>query len=193
MVCNWLFLCFCRWLTTCPLYANPLIGDIYFKRWLAFKFDLTKMFLSLLFISCIYSWNILISQYLVPYLPCFTSQIVLYFTKNHRTPLLLARSLNSFYRYIDGLVQDCSNGPFARYVKLRVTHAPGMPGMFSPSSRVSDPDMQHGTCVTHVPWCMPESLTSDFLWSRWRGKTFPAFPVHAHPQWASYKRPIPVR
>ena len=26
------------------------------------------------------------------------------------------------------------------------------------------------TCVTHVPWCMPGSLTSDFLWSRWRGK-----------------------
>ena len=24
---------------------------------------------------------------------------------------------------------------------------------------VSDPDMHHGTCVTHVPWCMSESLT----------------------------------
>ena len=32
------------------------------------------------------------------------------------------------------------------------------------------PDMHHGTCVTRVPWCMPISLTSDFLWSRWRGK-----------------------
>ena len=28
--------------------------------------------------------------------------------------------------------------------------------------------MHHGTCVTHVPWCMPGSLTSGFLWSRWR-------------------------
>ena len=36
--------------------------------------------------------------------------------------------------------------------------------------RVSSPDMHHGTCVTHVPWCMPGSLTSGFLWSRWRGK-----------------------
>ena len=36
--------------------------------------------------------------------------------------------------------------------------------------RVSDPDMHHGTCVTLVPWCMPGSLTSGFLWSRWRGK-----------------------
>ena len=34
----------------------------------------------------------------------------------------------------------------------------------------SDPDMHHGTCVTHVPWCMPGSLTSNFLWGQWRGK-----------------------
>ena len=30
----------------------------------------------------------------------------------------------------------------------------------------SDPDMSHGTCVTHVPWCMTWLLTSGFLWSR---------------------------
>ena len=40
-----------------------------------------------------------------------------------------------------------------------------------PDTAVSDPDMHHGTCVTHVPCCMPGSLTSDFLWSRWRGKS----------------------
>ena len=40
----------------------------------------------------------------------------------------------------------------------------------SPPPRVSDPDMHHGTCVTHVPWSMSGSLTSGFLWSRWRGK-----------------------
>ena len=34
----------------------------------------------------------------------------------------------------------------------------------------SDPDMHHSTCLTHVPWCMPGSLTSGFLCSRWRGK-----------------------
>ena len=61
------------------------------------------------------------------------------------------------------------NVPLARYVKLRFAHAPGMPGTFSPPARASDPDMHHGTCVTHVPWCMPGSLTSGFLWSRWRG------------------------
>ena len=63
--------------------------------------------------------------------------------------------------------------------KIAGAHAPGMPGTFSPSPQVSDPDMHHGTCVTHVPWCMPGSLTSSFLWNRRRGKTFPAFPAHA--------------
>ena len=62
------------------------------------------------------------------------------------------------------------HGPLARYVKLLVVHAPGMPGTFSPPPRVSDTCMHHGTCVTHVPWCMPGSLTGGFLWSRWRGK-----------------------
>ena len=62
------------------------------------------------------------------------------------------------------------HGPLARYANLRVAHALGMPGTFSPPPRVSDPYMHHGTCVTHVPGCMPGSLTSGFLWSRWRGK-----------------------
>ena len=65
--------------------------------------------------------------------------------------------------------------------KIGGAHAPGMPGTCSPSPQVSDPDMHHGTCVTHVPWCMPGSLTSGFLWNRRRGKTFPAFPAHAQP------------
>ena len=62
------------------------------------------------------------------------------------------------------------HGPLTRYVKLRITHAPGRPGTFSPPPRVSDPDMHHSTCVTHVPLCTLGSLTSGFFWSRWRGK-----------------------
>ena len=62
------------------------------------------------------------------------------------------------------------HGPLTRYVKLRVAHATGMPGTPSPPPQVSDPNMHHGTCVTHVPYCMPGSLTSGFLWSRWCGK-----------------------
>ena len=65
--------------------------------------------------------------------------------------------------------------------KIAGAHAPGMAGRCSAPLRVSNPDMHHGTCVTHVPWCTPGSLTSGFLWSRRRGKTFPAFPAHAQP------------
>ena len=58
----------------------------------------------------------------------------------------------------------------ARYVKLRAVHAQGMTETFSPPPRVCDPTMHHGTCVTHVPWCMPGTVTSGFVWNRWRGK-----------------------
>ena len=60
--------------------------------------------------------------------------------------------------------------------KIAGAHAPGIPGTFSPPQQVSDPDMHHGTCVTHVPWCMPGSLTSGFLWNRRRGKNVPGIP-----------------
>ena len=75
-----------------------------------------------------------------------------------------------FIRTIHQLLMCVYHGLLARYVKLRVVHVPGMLGTFSPAARVSDPDMYHGTCVTHVPWCMPGSLISSFLWSRWRRK-----------------------
>ena len=76
--------------------------------------------------------------------------------------------------------------------KIPGAHAPGMPRRFSQLPQVSDPDMHHGTCVTHVPWCMSGSLTSGFLWNRRRGKTFPAFPAHAQPAifYVSGKRPM---
>ena len=55
-----------------------------------------------------------------------------------------------------------SHGPLTRYVKLRVAHAPGMPGTISPpltsKETASYPGMHHGTCFTHVPWCMSGSL-----------------------------------
>ena len=83
------------------------------------------------------------------------------------------------------------HGPLARYVKLRVAHAPGMPGTFSPPPRVGDPDMHHGTSVTYVPWCMPGSLTSGFLWSWWRGKRYRHSRRMHNPQfYVSGKRPM---
>ena len=82
-------------------------------------------------------------------------------------------------------------GPLTRYAKLRVAHAPGMPGTFSPPPLVSYPDKHYGTCLTHVPWCMPGSLTSGFLWSRWRGKRFQHSRRMRTPQFCvSGKRPM---
>ena len=46
----------------------------------------------------------------------------------------------------------------------------GDAGNVSPPPRVSALNVHHGTCVTHVPGCMPGSLSSSILWSRWRGK-----------------------
>ena len=51
-----------------------------------------------------------------------------------------------------------------------------MPGTFSPSPWVSDPDMHHGTCVMHariVNWRFPLKSVA--------GKRFPAFPAHVQP------------
>ena len=62
------------------------------------------------------------------------------------------------------------HGPLIICVKLWVVHAPAMSGTFSSSPRVSDPDMHHGMCVTHMPWCMLGSLTSNFFWVHWLGK-----------------------
>ena len=65
---------------------------------------------------------------------------------------------------------EANHGPLIRYVKLQVALSPGMPGTFSPPPRVSDPNIYRGTYVLYVPWCMPGTPTSAFLWSWWRGK-----------------------
>ena len=46
-----------------------------------------------------------------------------------------------------------SHGPLARYIKLWVVYAPGMPGTFSPPPRVSD-HVRHARAVVHagVAW-----------------------------------------
>ena len=62
--------------------------------------------------------------------------------------------------------------PWAFYQILRIAGCAcaGMPGTVSPPPWVSDSGMHHGACVTHVPCCMPGSLTNGFLWRRWQGK-----------------------
>ena len=85
------------------------------------------------------------------------------------------------------------NGPFTRYANLRVAHAPGMPGTFSPPPWVSDPNMHHGTCVVHARAVMHAgSLTSGFLWSR-GGENVPGIPGACNPQFCIYsKRSMPI-
>ena len=46
----------------------------------------------------------------------------------------------------------------------------GNAGNVFPASAGKRSDMHHGTCVMHVPWYMPGSLTRGLLWSRWRRK-----------------------
>ena len=106
---------------------------------------------------------------------CYISKLLFTVTYNQFIPNTCGVTVET------SIVQYKGDGLLARYVKLRVAHVPGMPGTFSPTAWISDSGMYHSTCVTHVRWCMPGSLTSGFLWSQWRGKTFPAFPEHAQP------------
>ena len=65
------------------------------------------------------------------------------------------------------------------------------PGTCSLPPRVSDPKMHYGTCMTHARWCTPESLTSSFLWSLWRGKlSRHSRRMHNSQFYVSGKRPI---
>ena len=78
-----------------------------------------------------------------------------------------------------------SKGLETRYVKLRVAHAPGMPGTFcrhrlQRKPLVSDPGMHYGTCVTHVQLCISLPL------ARGGGKNVPGNPQF----YVSGKRPI---
>ena len=67
----------------------------------------------------------------------------------------------------------------------------GNAGNVLPPPRVSDPDMHHGTCVTHVPRCMTGSLNSGFLWSRWWRNCSRHSQRMRNPQfYVSGKRPI---
>ena len=64
-------------------------------------------------------------------------------------------------------IHTIMTGPWASYQirKIAGCACAGNAGNVFPRRRfqrkplVSDPDMHHGTCVTHVPWCMSGSLT----------------------------------
>ena len=70
----------------------------------------------------------------------------------------------------------------------------GNAGNVFPAPRVSDPDMHHGTCMMHMPFCMPGSLTSSFLCSQlWRKHSLHSRRM-CNPQFCvSGKRPIALQ
>ena len=79
--------------------------------------------------------------------------------------ILQAQEGHAFFGGQDSLQYKINPaGPLTRYVKLGVAHAPGMLGTFcrhrlQRKPLVSDPDVHHGTCVMHVPWCTSGSLS----------------------------------
>ena len=105
------------------------------------------------------------------------------------TPLLLRQNdaVMSFWRNTDVILTLCVSWddcwqpwsvPWASYQirKIACCACAGNAWNVFPHRRlqrkplVSDPGMHHGTCVTHVPWCMSGSLT------RGGGETVPGIP-----------------
>ena len=84
-----------------------------------------------------------------------------------------------------------SHGPLTRYVKSRVAHAPGMPGTFPPAAHFKENrQLAIPACITARAWRTCRDACRDRL-PAVAGKTFPAFPAHAHPHfYVSGKRPI---
>ena len=72
----------------------------------------------------------------------------------------------------------CVNGPLTRYPKLRVAHAPGMPGTFYPP-RVSDPDTCRDACRDRLLAVSFESVAGNTAFPRVSGKRFMVGMPHA--------------
>ena len=91
-------------------------------------------------------------------------------------PCALFITWNKLNSMIPGLLETrsslwCIHEPLARYETLRVAHALGMPGTFPPPPRISDPDMHHGTCMTH-----DGIANKRFPLKYVAGKTYPDIP-----------------
>ena len=94
-------------------------------------------------------------------------------------------------RHVSPLDDSRAHGPLTRYVKLQVAHAPGMPGTFSPAADFKGyRKLAIPACITARAWRTCRDACRDRL-PAVTGKTFPAFPAHAHPQFCvSGKRPM---
>ena len=91
------------------------------------------------------------------------------------------------------LINSFVHGILTRYVKLRVAHAPGMPGTLSLAAHFKE------NCYSAIPACITARASRTCrdacrgCLPAVAGKTFPAFPAHAHPQfYVSGKRPMAI-
>ena len=74
------------------------------------------------------------------------------------------------------------DGPLTRYVKLPVAHAPGMPRTFPPAADFKvNCWLAFPACITVRAWRTCRNACRDCL-PAVAGKTIPAFPAHAYPQ-----------
>ena len=61
----------------------------------------------------------------------------------------------NWFIIVNGMIYTAGNAvvslgghePPTRYVKLRVAHAPGLPGTIAPLPRATDPDVHHARAV----------------------------------------------
>ena len=91
----------------------------------------------------------------------------------HDNIIFTSTQLNSTQRsYVSWAIYNIDQLTSCQMRKIACRACAGNAGNVFPTTAVSDLDMHHGTCVTHVLWCMPVSLTSGLLWSRWRGKRY---------------------
>ena len=100
----------------------------------------------------------------------------------------------SFGKHNNDTTKNTPEWPSCQIRKIAGCACAGIAWNVSPPPRFSDPDRHHGTCVTHVPLCIPGSLTSGFFWSRWRGKRSRHSRCMRNPRFCvSGKRPIELK
>ena len=186
-----LFVCFCfKWIS--GLTRDLTILSVCFKDTVSYKFHYSRCpvrFTSNQSIITECSW---LTQILFPMCLAHPTQkaygllcIVLLWLSN--------KSLRILVTHLNIFVRVRSRATWASYQirKIAGCACAGNAGNVFPPPLVSDPDMHHGTFVTHVPWCMPGSLTNCFYWSRWPGKRSRHSRRMHNPQfYVSGKRPI---
>ena len=131
--------------------------------------------------------NPIVRFWCIEYITTIVSSVV--FGVSGNLPATNQNSRNSMHRCISpNVLKRADHWPLTRYVKLRVAHAPGMPGTFSPAAEFKgNRELAIPAYITARVWRTCRDACRDCLLAE-AGKTFPA---HAHPQFDVFgKRPI---